>query len=70
MTPDQHANRRDRVAIQVLEKWTHGGTRLPQGMTEDDAMLTVAAAADAMFSPATNDLDWERATLAHLGAVR
>ena len=63
---DQHANRRDRVAIQVLEKWTMGGTALPQGMTEDDAMLTVAAAADAMFTEKINDLDWERATLACL----
>lgn len=62
---DVHRRRRDRVAVQVWEKWTDGGAGL-NGETEDETMLAVIAAADATFTAETNDLDWEAATMSHL----
>ncbi len=60
--PDVYTDRRERVVVQVMEKWTRG-----LSIREDlEAELTQAAraAADMAYTSEINDLDWEAAALA------
>jgi hypothetical protein len=61
---DRYTPRRERVVIQVLEKWTHGV--LIRSDLEAEMTQAVRAAADMSFTSKINDLDWEDATLALL----
>jgi hypothetical protein len=66
MTPqdDRYAGRRDRVVVQVFEKWANGATLTEE--READLMLLVTAAADLTYNSRINDLDWEEAALKYL----
>ena len=60
--PPPYEERRDRLLIQVLARWTG------EDYNEDPLLNAAArAAADATYHPKINDLDWQAATLRRLG---
>jgi GTP-dependent phosphoenolpyruvate carboxykinase len=61
---DLYTPRRERVVVQVLEKWTRGVAL--RADLEAEVTQAVRAAADMSFTSMINDMDWEAAALALL----
>ena len=57
-----YEERRGRVLVQVIARWTGIDFN-----ADADVNLTAEVAADAVYCPEINDLDWEAATLRRLG---
>ena len=59
-----YVGRRERVSIQVFERWI--GDAVLDEAREAAAMAQVRRAADLTFRGGINDLDWEAAALRYL----
>jgi hypothetical protein len=58
-----YEERRERVVVQVVERWMGEVSE----QTTAEAELYAKVAANATYHPKINDLDWEAATLRRLG---